>query len=107
MQGAATGLAGLECWAVFNQGIQASGFLSSFLLSSLAKRRAYRHGHAGWQKGLTSADWKIEKSERLIFPSSVRYSSFKRNKKNDQKKETSLPVCVRSCIVELNYFTDP
>lgn len=33
VQGAATGLAGLECWAVFNQGIQAPGFffLSSFL----------------------------------------------------------------------------
>lgn len=65
VQGAATRLAGLECWAVFNQGIQAPGFLFSFFLSSLAKRRAYGHGHTSWQKGLTVADWKIEKvSER-------------------------------------------
>lgn len=64
MQGAATGHVCLECCAVFNQGIQAPGFLFSFFLSSLAKRRAYRHGHAGWQTGLTLADLKSKKESK-------------------------------------------
>lgn len=36
MQGAATGFASLECWAVFNQGVQA-WFLFAFFFSSLAE----------------------------------------------------------------------
>lgn len=36
VQGAATGFASLECWAVFNQGVQAWFLFSSFF-SSLAE----------------------------------------------------------------------
>lgn len=102
VQGAATGYACLECWAVFNQGIQAPEFLfsSSFLPWP-------REGHTGidMQVGNRAWLWLIEKAERewLIFPSTVRYPSFKR-KKNDQEKETSLPDCVRSCIAWLKCF---
>lgn len=80
VQGAATGSACLEGWAVFNQGIQAPGFLfsSSFLPWP-------REGHTGidMQVGNRAWLWLIEKAERewLFFPSSVRYPSFKRKKK--------------------------
>lgn len=92
MQGAATGLASLECWAVFNQGIQAPAFLFSFFFSSVAKRRDNGHGHTGWQKGLTLADWKIESQKDEFFSSSVKISQLYKATKNDQDKETSFPV---------------
>lgn len=55
MQGAATGLACLECRAVFNQGAQALGFFSLFFLGK--EKGLQKNVHAGWQKGLTLADW--------------------------------------------------
>lgn len=53
-------------------------------------------GSQAWacrQKGLTLM---AKARVRLIFPFSVRYTSFKRKTKQDQEKGTSLPVCARS-----------
>lgn len=64
MQGAEIRQACLERWLCL---IRKHRPLAFFLLSSLAKRRADRYGHPGWQKGLALADWKWKKSSESNY----------------------------------------
>lgn len=103
VQGATTGHACVECWAVFNQGMQAPGFLFFFLPFFLGQEK----GMQAWICRLALGAWlwlieKARESERLIFPSSVRYPSFIRKKWPREGNFSS--SFVRSCIAWLKCF---